>query len=595
VSDPEITAPEIVAHVKYLASDDLTGRGSGSEGNDRAGDYLAERFRSAGLKPAGDKGSYFQTFPVFTGVELGDGNSITVQDAKPQQLRVGDDFIPLGFSKNGSVYAPVVFAGYGISKPDLGWDDYKGLDVRGKVVIALRHTPDMDDNGKLGPYAALTYKVMTAREKGAAGILLATGPLGEHPIFFGGEQGPGPAPMPGQPAPARRPTIPLGSASSDAGIPAAVVHPKYVDQLVRRTGKGLRDLQIMMAHGETHSFLVPKVRVGVKVNVLRQTKPTRNVVGLVEGTDPKLKDEVVVIGAHYDHLGMGNEHSLAESSAPAVHHGADDNASGTAAVLELAQYLAAHRDKLGRSVLLMGFSGEELGLLGSNYWVKHPTIPLDRVTAMVNLDMVGRMRNDTCDAIGVTSSPIWPPLLEELGKSAGVKLRQNSSTPFGGSDHQSFVAKDIPVVFFFTGSHPDYHRPSDTWEKVNADGTAKIARIVAELTARVSREPKRPLFVKSKDMEPSTSPGFRVYLGTIPDYAETVEGVMLQGVREGGPAEKAGLKAGDVIVEFGGKKIRNVQEYTTVLADAKPNVATTIVVTRKGQRLSLPITPAGRR
>jgi hypothetical protein len=590
VANPEITAPEIVAHVKYLASDELTGRGSGTEGNDRAGDYLAERFRALGLKPAGAPGSYFQTFPVFTGVELGDGNSITVRADKEQQLRAGEDYIPLGSSKNGSVYAPVVFAGYGISKPDLGWDDYKGLDVRGKIVIVLRHTPDMDDNGKFGPYAPFTYKVMTAREKGAAGILFATGPLGDYPIFFGGEQGPS------NPNQEKRPTIPLGSGSTDAGIPTVVVHPKYVDALVRRVGgKGLRDLQIMMAHGEQKSFLIPKARVGLRVNVLRQTKPTRNVVGLIEGSDPKLKDEVVVIGAHYDHLGMGGEHSLAESSAPAIHHGADDNASGTAGVLEIAQYLAAHRERLGRSVLLMGFSGEELGLLGSNHWVKHPTIPLERVAAMINLDMIGRMRNDTVDAIGVSSSPIWPPLVAEVGKAAGLNLRQNTSTPFGGSDHQSFAAKEIPVLFFFTGAHPDYHRPSDTWEKVNAEGTAKIARAVVEVASRVSREPKRPLFVKSKDAEPSTSPGFRVYLGTIPDYAETVEGVMLQGVREGGPAEKAGLKAGDVIVEFGGKKIRNVQEYTTVLADAKPNVATTIVVMRKGQRMSLPITPAGRR
>jgi hypothetical protein len=588
VSDPEIRASELVTHVKYLASDELAGRGSGTEGNDRAGDYLAERFRSFGLKPAGAGSSYFQTLPVFTGVRLGEGNKITVRGKKEAALKVGEDFIPLGFTKNGSVFAPVVFAGYGINKPDLGYDDYHGLDVRGKVVVVLRHTPDMDDNGKFGPYAALTYKVMTAREKGAAGVLLVTGPLGDNPVFFdktaAGATGTGSGSI----------TVPLGSASTDAGIPAAVVHPKFIDALVSPTGKTLRDLQIMIAHGKTQSFLIPGARIGMKLDVVRETKPTRNVIGLIEGSDPKLKDEVIVIGAHYDHLGMGDEHSLAESREPAIHHGADDNASGTAGVLELAQYLAAHREKLGRSVLCMGFSGEELGLLGSNYWTKHPTIPLAKVVGMINLDMIGRMKNDTCDVIGAPSSPVWPGLLDEANRSIGLKLRTGGGTPLGGSDQQSFVAKDIPVLFFFTGVHPDYHRPSDTWDKINGEGAAKICQVVADVTERLSRQPARPLYVKSKDTEPAASPGFRVYLGTIPDYAEQVDGVMLQGVREGSPASKAGLREGDIIVELGGRRIRNVQEYTTVLADAKPNVATTIVVMRKGQRVPLPITPAGR-
>jgi hypothetical protein len=431
---------------------------------------------------------------------------------------------------------------------------------------------------------------MTAREKGAAGVLLVTGPLGDHPIFFDAPAGaPQPAAKSGGPI-----TIPLGSASTDAGIPAAVVHPKFIDALVSPTGKTLRDLQIMIAHGKTQSFLIPGARIGMKLDVVRETKPTRNVLGLIEGSDPKLKEEVIVIGAHYDHLGMGDEHSLAESREPAIHHGADDNASGTAGVLELAQYLAAHRDKLGRSVLFMGFSGEELGLLGSNYWTKHPTMPLGKVVGMINLDMIGRMKNDTCDVIGAPSSPVWQGLLDEANRSVGLKLRTGGGTPLGGSDQQSFIAKDIPVLFFFTGVHPDYHRPSDTWDKINGEGAAKICQVVADVTERLSQEKTRPLYVKSKDTEPAASPGFRVYLGTIPDYAEMVDGVMLQGVREGSPASKAGMREGDIIVELGGKRIRNVQEYTTVLADAKPNVATTIVVMRKGQRLALPITPAGR-
>ena len=592
VADPRITAPEIVAHVKYLASEELQGRGSGSSGNDLAANYLVDRFRAAGLQPAGDNGSFFQEFPVFIGVEMGADNRVSLRGKKgAQSLAAGDQFLPLGFSKNGAAYAPVVFAGYGISKPELDYDDYAGLDVRGKIVIVLRHTPDMDDTGKFAPYAQLTYKTMTAREKGAAGILLVTGPLGEHPIFF--------AEAPGKTQPALRRALPLGSASADAGIPAAIVHPKAVERLLEPTGKTLKDLQVMIAHGKTQSFLIPGARAGMNMEVVRKTAATRNVIGYLEGSDPQLKNEVVVIGAHYDHLGMGGEGSLHSSSEPAIHHGADDNASGTAGVLELSQYFAAHRSKLGRSVLFMGFSGEEIGLLGSLYWTKNPTIPLERIAAMINMDMVGRSNGDSVQIIGTGTSPDWAKVLETANRPHRLALKSNESTlsGFGGSDQQSFYAKNIPVLFFFTGSHPDYHRPSDTWEKINAAGLEKILNLVSDVTVEISRMPQRPGFTRAKE-EPVTASGgaggFRVYLGTLPDYSANVEGVALQGVREGSPAEKAGLKAGDILVEFDGKKIRNVQEYTLVLGSARPNKPVKLGILRDKQKLTVSVTPAAR-
>lgn len=594
VGDPRITSPEVVAHVRYLASEELQGRGSGTEGNDRAGEYLAERFRAAGLKPAGEHGTFFQTFPVFTGVEMGADNRVSIRRKENvTTLAAGEDFLPLGFSKNGFAYAPVVFAGYGISKPELGYDDYQGLDVKGKIVVVLRHTPDMDDTGKFGPYAQLTYKTMTAREKGAAAILLVTGPLGDHPVFFGEAPGHG-----NRPGPASRRVVPLGSASADAGIPAAIVHPRFVDRLLAPLDRTLKDLQVMIAHGKTQSFLVPDARIGVRIQVERRTAPTRNVIGLVEGSDPQLKNEVVVIGAHYDHLGTGGEGSLHNSSEPAIHHGADDNASGTAGLLELAHYFAAHREKLGRSVAFMGFSGEEIGLLGSLHWTKNPTIPLERVVTMINMDMIGRMANDSVQVIGTGSSPAWSKLLEEVNAPHRLALKGNASTMsgFGGSDQQSFYARSIPVLFFFTGPHADYHRPSDTWEKVNAVGVEKIARLVADVTQRVSWMTPRPAFTRAKE-EPraaSGGGGFRVYLGTIPDYSANVEGVALQGVREGSPAEKAGLREGDILVEFDGKTIRNVQEYTVVLGSAVPKKPVQLVVIRNKQRVKVSIIPAPR-
>jgi Zn-dependent M28 family amino/carboxypeptidase len=577
VSNPEITAPEVVAHIKYLASDELKGRGSGTPGNNEAGDYIAGRFKAAGLKPAGENGTFFQKFSVFTGITLGTENALSFKQGKQTRtLKLSEEFMPLSSSANASANAPVVFAGYGISQADLGYDDYKGLDVKGKIVIVLRHTPDGDDNGKFGPYAPITAKTMTAREKGAAGILLVTGPMGDHPENFG--------------------KLSLGSGPLDSGVPAAFVKRQVVEELLAPQRATLSDLQVAMAHGSPRSFALSGVRASMRMNLLRQNAPTRNVIGMLEGSDPKLKNEVVVIGAHYDHLGMGGEHSLAESDKPAIHHGADDNASGTAGVMELAQYFGAHREKLGRSVVFMAFSGEEIGLIGSANWVKKPTIPLERVSAMVNLDMIGRMRNDTVQVIGTDSSPAWKELLEEADKPYHLQLKTGGSLGIGvgGSDQQSFYVKDIPVLFFFTGVHPDYHRPSDTWDKIEAGGEAKLLQFVADTVERLSRLTPKPLFTKSKEQEPTSSTGFRVYLGTIPDYAEEVEGVALQGVRENSPADKAGIRGGDVIVEFDGKKIRNVQEYTTVLSAAKPNVPIKIVVLRKGERVTLTATPLSR-
>jgi aminopeptidase YwaD len=354
-----------------------------------------------------------------------------------------------------------------------------------------------------------------------------------------------------------------------------------------------------MAHGTPKSFPIPGAKVSLRADVQRTSAPTRNVIGMIEGSDPVLKKEVVVIGAHYDHLGFDSPHSLAPrgpssaGDAKEIHHGADDNASGTAGILELADYLSANRKKLGRSIVLMGFSGEEIGLIGSAHWTNKPTIPLDRVVAMINLDMIGRMRNDTVTIIGAGSSTAWPGLLKEVNKPYRLQAKADAGSGFGGSDHQSFLLKNIPVLFFFTGVHPDYHKPSDTWDKVNPDGIVKISSMVADAAIRLSTAKERPKFVKVKETARPAGPGgFRVRLGTIPDYSGGVEGVLISGVQEGGPAQKGGMLGGDIIVEFDGKSVRNVEEYTAVLSTAEPNVPVKIVVLRKKERVTLTVTPA---
>jgi aminopeptidase YwaD len=514
LANPQITAPEIIAQIKYLASDELGGRGSGTPGNNLAGDFVGGRFKAIGLKPAGDDGTYFQRFNVITGVKTGPSNHLSVKGAGDEStLRIKQDWMPLSFSKNSRVDGPLVFAGYGISRPDLGYDDYAGLDIRGKIAVILRYVPDGDLNGKFGPFSRLEYRIMTARDKGAAGVLFVTGPATEQAENLG--------------------VFTLESASQDCGIPVAFAKRDFVEKLLEPAKTNLRDLQTELAHGKPHSFPIPGALARMSIDVVRQLEPTRNVLGFLPGSDPKLKNQVIVIGAHYDHLGTGpNEHSLAHFAGPGeptpkpeewIHHGADDNASGTASVIEIAQYLAANRKKIGRSVLFMAFSGEEMGLLGSDHWVKSPTIPLERVVAMINLDMVGRMKNDTLTIVGESSSPVWAKILAQVDRPYQLKTTQDTTgSAMGGSDQQSFLIKNIPVLFFFTGVHADYHKPSDTWDKINSEGAAKVAKLAADTAVKVSWLKERPQFIKVKEATTTAGGGFRVRLGTVPDYSAEV-------------------------------------------------------------------------
>ena len=569
LTNPEITQAEVRAHVNYLASDELAGRGTGDKGGDLAAAYLAARFRAVGLKPGGRGRSYFQPFTVVKGVKLGSPNRLHFSSENATtKLKPGDDFLPIPFSGNGTVRAALVFVGYGISETSLSYDEYAGLDVKGKVVLILRYTPDDNAHGKFGNYAPLRYKVMTAREKGAAGVILITGPISEREENLG--------------------RLPAEGTFSDSGIPAVIVKREKIAPLF--TGKrSLRNLQILMAHGQPQSHEVAGVRVKLTTNVTREKARARNVIGILRGSDPKLRDQYVVVGAHYDHLGMGGRYSLSPSER-LIHYGADDNASGTAGVLELAQYFAAHPEKAARSIIFVGFTGEEIGLLGSAYFVKKPPVPLASITAMLNMDMIGRSKDGKVLVIGYKTSPQWAGILEGADRPYQVAKRGDGSG-FGGSDHQSFTAQGIPVLFFFTGVHEDYHKPSDTADKLNVAAEVMILRFIADVTERIAALPTRPEFVKVAAETASIS-GFPVRLGTIPDYSEHPDGVRLAGVSKGGAAEKAGIRAGDVLIEFLGKRIRNVEEYSAVLRTAKPNVETVIVVLRDGKRMELKITPA---
>jgi hypothetical protein len=308
-----------------------------------------------------------------------------------------------------------------------------------------------------------------------------------------------------------------------------------------------------------------------------------NVAGYIEGKDPNLKNHYILIGAHYDHWGWGGSGSLYRGAEPKIHHGADDNASGTAAVLELAEKFASIKDNLKRSIIFMTFSGEELGLLGSNYFTEHSPVPMDRIDAMINLDMVGRLNADkNLIVYGTGTSSNWKKILNEFNKNYSFKLTFNDEG-YGPSDQSSFYGENIPVLFFFTGTHPDYHRPSDTADKINSTGEESITKYVYQVAESIDENPEKPNYI-NVPRKNSGRMAFRVYVGTIPDYASQVDGLKLTGVSESGPAQKAGLKGGDIIIEFGGKKISNIYDYTYALGDFSPGDIVDVVVMRKGEK-----------
>lgn len=565
----------IWSHIFTLASEEFEGRGSGTLGNELAAHYIAERFAEYGLKPVGtsryhdlqapmDGSGYFQPFRVYVGAEAGKANRLEAEvNGKRLSFKVREHFMPEAVATVGTAKGEPVFAGYGIHSSLAGHEDYAGLDAKGKVVIALEGTPPVTEGPNLlRAYQSARAKARIAKEQGAVALILVQK-----------EDSPLPAVIAGR--------------GTDSGIPVVTLRRKAAENLLAACGVSLDEL-----------WQNPKGRplgnaiVTVQTEVVQKYGATANIIGVVEGTDLKLRDEYIVIGAHMDHLGLGYQGgSLYSGKLPAIHYGADDNASGTAGLLELAQHFAANPPK--RSLIFMAFSGEELGLLGSAHYTRNPIIPLEKVVAMLNMDMIGRLRDDQLSVIGADSSPAWRPLLEELNAEAGFNLSTSGGGFGGGSDHASFLARKIPVLFFFTGMHPEYHTPADKPETINAAGEARVVRFVAGIAERIANSPERIAF-----SEPQAAPrrtggperGIRIYVGTIPDYSEDVKGLRISGAREGSPAQKAGLRSGDVIIRFGDQKVESIYDYMDALNRYKPGDTVKVVVLRDGKEVELTLT-----
>src|SRR5215213_4942395 len=551
----EPSAAKIQQHVTYLASDELDGRRTGTPGANEAAKYIALEFERLGIRPAPATDSwkinvmsarYLQTFPYIGRVELGKNNVLSVRSGETLNLHVGEDWMPLGISANQTLnLTGVVFAGHGITANELNHNDYKGTYSKNQVAVIQKGTPDGDNpHGRFTTAGQLRFKVAAAQSAGVGALLI----ISSEDDFKND-------------ALARLHYDNVGL----AGIPVAVISKQAAEKLTNAK------------------------EVKLTTDVVRVEVAAHNVVGVIEGSDPVLKNENIVIGAHYDHLGRGGEGSLAPRSGE-IHHGADDNASGTAGVLELARIFSAQRSELKRTLVFIAFSGEEEGILGSNYYVNHPLMPLDKTVAMINMDMIGRMKDRKLIIGGVGTAKEWRQL---IGSESTFALTLNEDG-YGPSDHSSFYIKQIPVLFFWTGTHNDYHKPSDTFDKINYNDEARILTMVARIVRDIDAADQRLSFTTAKS-DPPRGGGFRVYLGTIPNYADSNDGLLIDGVRDDSPAAKAGLKAGDKIVKIGNRDVKNVYDYTYALGEMKAGQEYVIEVMRGSEKLTLKITPEARK
>jgi len=558
-----------VNDVRALASPEMEGRGAGTTGLTRAEHLIEKRYKELHLEPAGVKG-YAQPFTVITGARLKSDNRCSIQLAdKRQELKIQQEFVPFSFSSSGQVAASLVFAGYGATADEFHYDDYAGLDVNDKIVVVLRYEPsgfaEKRGNHGLTQHSQLITKAINARNHGAKALVIVNGKLGdgEEDLLsrFGSVSGP-----------------------ENVGIVMVQVKNAIADGWFQAAGKTLKDVQDQInSNTKPVPFAFPDT-LHLALNIDIET--TRATVDNVLAWLPGQTDEYVIIGAHYDHLGRGNFDSLAPSQLGQIHPGADDNASGTAGVLELARLLAPERGKLKRSILFMDFAGEELGLLGSAEWVKEPTRPLKKAVAMLNMDMIGRIKDDKVYIGGVGTGSTFNSVLEQARKEAPFKI-ESSAGGYSSSDHTSFVTRKIPVLFFFSGLHSDYHKPSDTWDKINGASAARLLDMVASVAVQLANADHPPQFqVVAEEKPVSGGGGYGPYFGSIPDFGQVENGVKFSDVKPNSPAAKAGLKAGDILVQFGDKAIRNLYDFTDALRRSKVGDVVEVKVMREGQAVT---------
>ncbi|MFT7642425.1 MAG: hypothetical protein ACI9G1_004182 [Pirellulaceae bacterium] len=615
--------------IKYLSSDDLQGRGIGTDGLNKAAEYIASEFRELGLKTELFDGGPFQMFKMDTTPERGptENNSLDLIDAQGNRtsLKLDRDFSTLAVGGSGKLEAELVFVGYGISAPKLEYDDYIDMDVKDKIVVMIRKEPQQANphssfNGtKSSQHAYFTRKVANAFEHGAAAVIMfndehsleesrlaaikrrqqleerivaATKKLNDAADKKKAEEEietlkKSVAELVGNESKLNDVLVPfLGAGGGgDRKTPVFFATRKSFESII----KSAADKTLSEIEKEIDKDLKPQSvalgwKAAIQSDVIRRKVDVKNVVAVIEGKGP-LADETVVVGAHYDHLGSGGPGSLAPWTRE-IHNGADDNASGTAGLLHVARAIASQKTPPARRVVFIAFTGEERGLIGSAHYVKHPKFPLNNTVAMINMDMIGRLKDNKLIIQGLDTATEFDALADRLNKTYEFIITKKSGG-FGPSDHSSFYSKKIPVMHIFTGTHSDYHRPSDDWDLVNAEGLRKVANLTRDIVTEIIAMPKRPEYKEVKQKEFAGGGGDRPYFGSIPDFAQTGEGYALMDVTKGGPAERAGMKTGDVIIQLAESKIGNLEDFDSALRKHKAGEKVPVKVRRGKETITL--------
>jgi len=592
-TSPEITPADLRIHITRLASEEMQGRMAGTKGAELATEYVASVFNALGLKPEGDKGTYYQEFEFTAGVSPGPNNRLEISKSEgSSKPKIEEAWRPLALSKTGQFGpADVVFAGYGINAPKTegfeGYNSYQDLDVAGKWVLMLRFLPEdvkEETRQHLSRFSNLRYKAMAAREKGALGIIVASGPRSK--------------------VKEQLVKLAFDASMSGSSIAGLSINDALAAEMIQSAGRDLVAVQTELDTGKPATgFAIPGVKVSADIDIKQEKKTARNVVARLDASESS--NEAVAIGAHVDHLGVGDgTSSLArddEKGKP--HYGADDNASGVAAMLEMAQQLKKRKESgtaFKRDFLFGAWSAEELGLIGSTHFTRVFGDGAERkelspdLAAYLNLDMVGRLTNKLI-LQGVGSSSVWASEIEQRNAVVGLPVvTQNES--YLPTDATAFYLKKVPILSAFTGAHEDYHTPRDTPDKINYEGTERIARLMGLIAESLAKKDQAPDYKEMEKPRNMSGGGRRVYLGTIPDFSQgdDLVGVKLSGVQKGGPADLAGVRAGDVIVELAGKAVANIYDYQFAMTGLKVGTPSTIVVQRGSEKIKLAITPGSR-
>ena len=570
VGSPDISKTDILEHIKFLSDDKRAGRYPGTRQSRDVIAYLINQLKTYGVQPAGESGSFKQTFSILDSVKIGKNNSLKLND---RPLRIEEDYIPLWFSGNASLSSQIVFAGYGINMitDSLVWNDYKGLDVDGKWVMVMRHSPERENpHSPFAPHSDLHKKMIEARDRGAAGIIFISQIEDSTLIPF--------KYIPGY---------------SKSGIPAIHISNNIADGILKTVGSSRAIIQNKMGKNlKPETLRFPEIIISANVELKDIYSRAANVVGKVISRNHKYRDEFIVIGAHFDHLGYGGPGSGSlKPDTSAIHNGANDNASGTAGLLELAHKLQQNRQLLKRSVLLIAFDAEEKGLLGSKYFVQNPTIEKSNIVTMINMDMIGKMQDSTLIIGGVGTSPMFEPMLDSLSKDSGLKFEFNQAG-YGPSDHASFYSENIPVLFFFTGDFESlYHLPEDDWQTINTQGERQILDVIYDLTIKISRENSKPMFTLSGPKKQKTQrTNQKVKLGIIPHYGGTVQGLKVDRIYDpNGPAAKAGIKSGDIIKSINKKPVNDIYEYMKRMESIKKGESISVDIKRDEKIIMLTV------